>query len=139
MPYKNPQDQRDYYRKYRERNKEKEKERIHQWYLKNKQYVLEVNREYSRNNKDKRKEYFKSWYEATGKEYYKNLNKNKVKARGKVKYALAKNIIHKLPCKICKNPKSEAHHLNGYHPENWLNIKWLCAYHHAQIEKQHDI
>ena len=53
--------------------------------------------------------------------------KHQDKARQSTKRAMAKGLIKKLPCAICKNSNSVIHHLDYNDP---LNIMWLCPRHH---------
>ena len=55
-------------------------------------------------------------------------------AREAVRYAIRKGNLIKLPCQICGNPKSEAHHLFGYEKEHRLNVVFLCRSHHYQAD-----
>lgn len=60
--------------------------------------------------------------------YAKNIEK--VLAHRKVQYAVSTSAIEKLPCQICGNIKSNAHHEDYSKP---LEIIWLCATHHREI------
>jgi len=65
----------------------------------------------------------------------KNWRKNhpeKVKAHRVVFVNLRNGNLFKYPCKICGNPKSEAHHQNYFKP---LEIEWLCKKHHVEADK----
>lgn len=57
-------------------------------------------------------------------------NRHKKNAHLKVFRAVRAEKITKLPCEICGNPKSEAHHEDYSQP---LNVKWLCQYHHGKV------
>lgn len=58
-------------------------------------------------------------------------NPHKNKAGYTVSNAIRDKRLKRLPCKICGNPKSEAHHFS-YDEENWLKVIWLCKKHHVQ-------
>lgn len=58
---------------------------------------------------------------------------NKHKARRLVKQAIASGILKKLPCEICKDNKSEAHHPDYRSP---LKVMWLCFKHHRKTHNQ---
>ena len=58
----------------------------------------------------------------------------KVKARSAVYLALKRRILTRKPCKVCGSLNVHAHHYKGYEKENWLEVEWLCAKHHREIE-----
>lgn len=60
-------------------------------------------------------------------------NPEKIRAHLKLKRAVNKGIITKLPCQVCGNIKSEAHHWDYTKP---LDVKWLCSKHHAEIHRK---
>jgi hypothetical protein len=45
--------------------------------------------------------------------------------------ALKAGKLTRLPCKICRSPKVQAHHANGYAPAHRLDVVWLCTVCHA--------
>jgi hypothetical protein len=51
-------------------------------------------------------------------------------ARLAVKKALRSRLIFRKPCYLCGKEKSQAHHENYSKP---LEVRWLCAQHHADI------
>ncbi len=51
----------------------------------------------------------------------------KYQARHKVNRAIRSGELIKLPCSICENTKSEAHH-DDYSKS--LDVKWFCRIHH---------
>ncbi len=53
----------------------------------------------------------------------------RVKARSDLNHAIRDNRITRLPCEICGNEKSEAHHYDYNLP---LDVKWLCDKHHHE-------
>lgn len=59
-------------------------------------------------------------------------NPEKAKARNAVTNALNSGKLIRLPCKVCGNPKSHAHHKDYSRP---LDVEWYCAVHHKQQEK----
>ena len=61
--------------------------------------------------------------------YCKN-NPEKVKAHGKVSYALRKGTLKKEPCADCGEEKVHGHHEDYSLP---LIVKWLCPVHHKAI------
>lgn len=58
--------------------------------------------------------------------------KARMAAKNAVKYALTKGKIVKLPCLICGDEKSEAHH-PSYARDMRLCVTWLCSKHHNEI------
>ena len=36
---------------------------------------------------------------------------------------------------ICEETKIEAHHHQGYEPDSWLDVQWLCREHHMTADK----
>ncbi len=64
----------------------------------------------------------------------------KVRARAILNTAVVRGKIKRMPCEVCGNPETEAHHYLGYAKENALKVRWLCKRHHAEaerIEKSH--
>lgn len=57
-------------------------------------------------------------------------HKGKYKARNKVSNAIRDGKLKRLPCVICGDPKSEAHHLDY---RSKLKVVWLCQKHHRQV------
>lgn len=55
----------------------------------------------------------------------------KFKARSKLNYAIRKGRVEKLPCIVCGNEKSQAHHEDYTKP---FDVIWLCDIHHKYIE-----
>ena len=51
------------------------------------------------------------------------------RAMARVKYHVGVGNIKKLPCEICGNKKTHAHHCDYNYP---LNVKWLCEKHHIE-------
>lgn len=60
--------------------------------------------------------------------------KRKEDSRKAVALAIKSGELKRMPCIACGDPYTEAHH-RDYSPENWLNVEWLCKYHHS--EKHH--
>jgi hypothetical protein len=61
------------------------------------------------------------------------LHKNKTQARVKVGNMIRDCKLKRMPCGVCGNPKSQAHHLDYRSP---LKIKWLCFKHHRAEHNQ---
>jgi hypothetical protein len=70
-------------------------------------------------------------------ETYRQRHPQRAGAQGKVHYAVRTGKLTKLPCEMCGNPKSEAHHDDYSKP---LDVRWLCklcheAFHHQPEKK----
>ncbi len=52
------------------------------------------------------------------------------KAKQAVGNAIRSGRLLRLPCKECGNVRAQAHHPNGYAPDHWFDIEWLCVRHH---------
>jgi hypothetical protein len=80
---------------------------------------------YHREWKDKRPQYntikTKEWYEK---------NKDRMKVKYAVKYALKTGKLVKTPCVICGDENVEGHHPDYSLP---LDVVWLCKKHHKEI------
>lgn len=63
-------------------------------------------------------------------------NKAKNKIRNLTRAAVKRGDLIKLPCEVCGNIKSEAHHLDY---SNHLDIKWLCRFHHMEAHRKNTI
>lgn len=58
-----------------------------------------------------------------------HLVPEKIRARDAIYKALKTGKIKRLPCEVCSNPKSEAHH-EDYAKK--LDVIWLCKKHHGE-------
>ena len=54
----------------------------------------------------------------------------RVHARNLVDKAVSQGKIKRLPCEVCGNPKTEAHHEDYSKP---FDVHWLCKKHHDEI------
>ena len=61
-----------------------------------------------------------------------NFIKKYDRAHRMVAYAIKKNNLKKETCAICDSPNTNAHHEDYDYP---LDVIWLCAVHHRNIEK----
>lgn len=102
----------DYYTEY-ERLRFQDPER--------KVYVYKKQKEFFLKNPEKNYEYTKR---------KRANNPLKYKATNMVNNYLSKGKIIKLPCSICGDLKSQAHHHDYSKP---LDITWLCVKHHSEI------
>jgi len=57
----------------------------------------------------------------------------KVQARNLLEQAVRCGKIKRLPCEVCGNPKTEAHHEDYSKP---YDVHWLCRKHHNEIHKR---
>jgi hypothetical protein len=64
---------------------------------------------------------------------YRDKYPEKTKAHEQVAKAIASGSLIKLPCEICQNPISEAHHPDYNQP---LLVRWLCKQHHLLADSQ---
>lgn len=55
-------------------------------------------------------------------------------ARNKIAYAIRSGKISKLPCEVCDNPNSQAHHDDYTKP---LDVKWRCSKHHGILHRKY--
>ena len=60
--------------------------------------------------------------------------KQKHRTRRNLYHAVKTGKIKRLPCEICAEQKSEAHHPDYAKP---LEVKWLCRKHHALIHRKY--
>jgi hypothetical protein len=56
----------------------------------------------------------------------------KMQARLKMTQAINNAVLKKTNCEECDNPKVEGHHYLGYDEAHWLDVQWLCRYHHRK-------
>lgn len=55
-----------------------------------------------------------------------------VAAHAAVTKAVLRGQLTRLPCQVCGDPKTDAHHHRGYEREVRLDVVWLCRPHHQQ-------
>lgn len=60
-------------------------------------------------------------------------SKGKYRARGKVNNAIRDGRLKRLPCQICGDQNSQAHH-DDY--RKYLEVKWFCFKHHREYHNQ---
>ncbi len=58
---------------------------------------------------------------------------NKLKCRQRTSYLIRKGVLKRLPCEMCNDINSEAHHQDYNEPEQ---IKWLCRKCHLQLHNK---
>jgi hypothetical protein len=104
---------------------------------KNRNLNLETKREYDkqRASKPERQQQRKDWQKNNPKRAYeikhkwRKLNPEKVKAHNIVRRAIKNGNLKRLPCEVCGNTLSQAHH-NDYNKP--LDVIWLCRPHHPR-------
>lgn len=79
--------------------------------------------------RERRKENPGQWYRELTPEA-----KMKRRSRAAIYKSVSRGKMKRLPCEICGNPKSEAHHFNGYDWKFRYDVKWLCKKHHLEVE-----
>lgn len=104
---------------YKERNRKARME----YYYRNKDSEKNRMKEYSSSPNGKRS-HFISVYK------FRIKNPEKYKAHSIVRKSIRLGILNKLPCFICGNINSHAHHEDYNNP---LDVMWLCPQHHKDI------
>lgn len=74
-------------------------------------------------SKERRKESYQAW---------RKQNAWKVKANNAVNNSIRDGKITQKPCVVCGNKDTQGHHIK-YDKINWLNVRWLCVKHHAEL------
>ena len=101
----------------KERNRERNRKR----------YCLDsykaYRKQWGQENKEKIIESNKRWY---------LKNKNKKRANNIVRKAIFDGFLKRLPCSVCGNSKSQAHHTDYSKP---LDVVWLCHNHHREAHR----
>ncbi len=57
----------------------------------------------------------------------------KTKARAFIRNRIYRGEIRRLPCEICGNPKTDAHHDDYSKP---AEVRWLCRPHHNEVHHE---
>lgn len=116
-------------KKYRARNKDKIKETTAKWKENNPDY----SRKYYQANAEKLRKKSLSW----AKEHRETVNKSAIRRRENrygsahiaVQYAIKIGKLVKMPCEVCGEEMSEAHHDDYNSP---LEVRWLCKKCHTE-------
>lgn len=118
---------------------EEKAEYSHQYYLANRERVLERNRKWSAANKEWFAEYRSQWRRAnpdkSREATYRSNRRHpeKAKARDAVKYALRVGKLVRQPCEVCgAHERIHAHHEDYSKP---LEVMWLCPTHHTEVHR----
>lgn len=136
MPYADYEKQKQQAREYYRRNRDRVLRYMKTYYQENRE-DRDVNSErWRRNNRDWFREYYRKWRKEKGAEStrlsglkWKTGNKDKTKAHAEVRNAIRRGDIKRLPCEICGEIKSQAHHHDYSKP---LDVKFLCSLHHKE-------
>ncbi len=81
-------------------------------------------------NKEWRQRHGGSWKALTPE------NRQRAVVRRYVYTKVQRGQMQKLPCAVCSDPNSQAHHHNGYSKEHALDVVWLCQKHHIEAERE---
>ena len=74
---------------------------------------------------------------ARAKRLWQSAHPGAARAHRLVARAIEKGALVREPCIVCGEPKTEAHHFNGYLGENaWSQIEWRCRTHHRQVHRK---
>jgi len=84
------------------------------------------------------KEYFRAYRsrpevkvkEAERMRRYRVSHQEKLSCRYKLQNAVRRGRIKRLPCEVCGNERSHAHHEDYSKP---FSVRWLCALHHLRL------
>ena len=113
------------------------KEYMKEWREKNKQKVIDYNKQYRETHKDFIKELKKDHkYDINNekaresRKKWNENNKEKIKAHKRLETAVCNGSLKRLPCEVCGDIKSQAHHPDYSKP---LEVIWLCQLHHKQL------
>lgn len=98
------------------------------WRLANNDHSRRYHRAY-----DKRMYKEKLSRETARRKRYNNKYPERIKANRKLNYAVKKGYITKLPCNVCNDVKSVAHHDDWDKP---LEVIWLCELHHKARHRE---
>ena len=61
---------------------------------------------------------------------YRTNNPGRSAAYSSVKRAIKNGLLRRQSCESCGSPRTQAHHTDYSKP---LDVRWLCARHHAQV------
>lgn len=127
-------------RLYRASHRELRREENKKWYIKHGREYYFKNREriltdkkirlHSENGRKLIKEQARR---AKEKGYKKKLDPQKEWARRKLQYAVKMGRVVQLPCAVCGDTRTHAHHHDYNNP---IDVKWLCRTHHSKLHRK---
>lgn len=131
MPYKDLEKRKAYHAEYikkwdaknKDKRRESTKRSMQKWRDENPERAAIKMRNWRSENKEKSIAHVNQ---------YKKSNPEKAKAHSIVKKAIRKKELMRMPCEVCGNIKSQAHHENYNRP---LDVNWLCQKHHSERHK----
>jgi hypothetical protein len=94
-------------------------ESSHNRYLKNREIIIK--KKWFGGDKEKIKKYNRRKLKKWG---------DKMRTQARLRYAVMVGKIKKLPCEVCGDVKSQAHH-EDY--SKTLEVRWLCDLHHKEL------
>lgn len=101
------------------------------YYRENRKRVLSRQKQWIKDNRDACNE---RWSKYRKKLWKTKEGRNRLSAGNAVYQAIKSGRLKRMPCEVCGESKSEAHHHNGYDKEHWLDVQWLCRKHHLEAE-----
>lgn len=116
-------------KKWKDANRKRVRLYDKKWRDTHQEEVRLLHKNYYNDNKEEIKLYHKKRLDTP-------IGRLKSRARSAVQYAIKKGKLVKLPCQVCGNPKSDAHHYLGYSKEHRLDVVFLCRTHHAIVDKE---
>ena len=113
--------------KWRAENPEKVAEQRKRAYLSRRNDPVRYARFLEQSKKSKKKNYAKVHA------YDLQRDVQKLRARRRIRERIWNGTLKRLPCEVCGDAKTHAHHDDYSKP---LEVKWLCPQHHADRHKE---
>lgn len=135
-----------YMKKYRVKDREKNKKRSREWYEKNRERAIARTADWQKRNIEATRRHALETYRRamadpvrkaklrrTRNAYYAKYRASPiVQASVAVRAAVYCGLLKRLPCEVCGDEKVQAHHHKGYELSVWFNVQWLCPKHHRE-------
>lgn len=115
----------NYFKEYYAKNKADKLKKVAQYADANRAKISEYQSEYRKSEAGKA-----AMLKADTKRKNNPVEAIKLRARYIVRHAVRDGLIKKLPCRICGNMDSEAHHEDYNQP---LKVEWVCRKHHKEL------